>query len=693
MTFLTEPEDLDPGQTANKGPKACTTCAKAKSRCIPGPPHSDKCERCHRLQKPCASQTPAPPRAKKEPRPTRVAELEKRLNELTSQLHAAKTSQLHVAKTSPAAATTTMTTTTTTTAVVPSSSHPSPSVARPAAKPVGVPFGHLFPGAGAALDPDPAPAATVASPTSPESLPSTSTRATPMPSDAAAAAAASASSAARAREITWPTGAQADADLRLYRGIMQDLFPFVLPPPDMAAATLASPRPFLFKGVVVVASHYDAYRQLVLGDRMLAEVAQAALTKPHKSLDLLQGLQLLVACYNMNSYQLTNLLYLARSMSVTLGARDAQVGLTPAEAAARSLEYMRAFLGCYYLNALVFTTNKRPDAFMNTTHLDGCCKAVEDKAEHASDVLVVKLFRIQQLAQTISLALCADSAAFQSMQVPLTMVVQSFQQQLDLFKSTLPAAVQTNSTLLSHIAIAEILLYEIGLPERQKAGALIPHTDRLGLLWNCLTAAKTFMDIRFAESNLRPRFIYLNASDWLFAVLVALKLRTLELPGWDIRVVDAHLPLEHMVDTQIRDMDELVAKRAEGTQPGDALACSSSQSQGFLDPYERNRQVISHLKHLAARELNALSEAAGRTPECGLTVVAAVAANAASSRAAPSAVAPGLSGGGALAGPAMATDTMMRDLDAAFWSDAFSDPSWLFGDTGNSAVADMDWNY
>lgn len=205
-----------------------------------------------------------------------MAELEKRLNELTSQLHAAKTS--------PAAATTTMTTTTTT-AVVPSSSHPSPSVARPAAKPVGVPFGHLFPGAGAALDPDPAPAATVASPTSPESLPSTSTRATPMPSDAAA----------RAREITWPTGAQADADLRLYRGIMQDLFPFVLPPPDMDAATLASTRPFLFKGVVVVASHYDAYRQLVLGDRMLAEVAQAALTKPHKSLDLLQGLQLLVA--------------------------------------------------------------------------------------------------------------------------------------------------------------------------------------------------------------------------------------------------------------------------------------------------------------------------------------------------------------------------------------------------------------
>ncbi|EEY22572.1 conserved hypothetical protein [Verticillium alfalfae VaMs.102] len=157
------------------------------------------------------------------------------------------------------------------------------------------------------------------------------------------------------------------------------------------------------------------------------------------------------------------------------------------------------------------------------------------------------------------------------------MVVQSFQQQLDLFKSTLPAAVQTNATLLSHVAIAEVLLYEIGLPESQKTGALIPHTDRLGLLWNCLTAAKTFMDIRFAESNLRPRFICLNASDWLFAVLVALKLRTMELPGWDLGVVDAHLPLEQMVDRQIQDMDQLIAKRAEGSRPGDALACSGME--------------------------------------------------------------------------------------------------------------------
>ncbi|ERS97185.1 hypothetical protein HMPREF1624_06516 [Sporothrix schenckii ATCC 58251] len=48
----------------NKGPRACSTCAKAKSRCVPGPV-ANICERCHRLNKPCGLQTPAPPRKRR----------------------------------------------------------------------------------------------------------------------------------------------------------------------------------------------------------------------------------------------------------------------------------------------------------------------------------------------------------------------------------------------------------------------------------------------------------------------------------------------------------------------------------------------------------------------------------------------------------------------------------------------------
>lgn len=38
---------MSPGivPSKNKGPKACTTCAKAKARCVPGPEESLKCDR------------------------------------------------------------------------------------------------------------------------------------------------------------------------------------------------------------------------------------------------------------------------------------------------------------------------------------------------------------------------------------------------------------------------------------------------------------------------------------------------------------------------------------------------------------------------------------------------------------------------------------------------------------------------
>lgn len=42
--------------------------------------------RCHRLNKACSAQTPAPPRKRKAPKPTRVAELEKRLEDLTARV-------------------------------------------------------------------------------------------------------------------------------------------------------------------------------------------------------------------------------------------------------------------------------------------------------------------------------------------------------------------------------------------------------------------------------------------------------------------------------------------------------------------------------------------------------------------------------------------------------------------------------
>lgn len=148
----------------------------------------------------------------------------------------------------------------------------------------------------------------------------------------------------------------------------------------------------------------------------------------------------------MNSFQMTNLLYLARSICLSLGFNEAQRA-TPQEArdySSATLEEMRAYAGCYYLVTVVFTTNKRPDALMNTAYLETACRVLEERREYPTDELLVYLVRVQQLAQSISLTLAPDTLSFQSMQLPLSIIVKGFQAQLDTFKASLPPHLQNH---------------------------------------------------------------------------------------------------------------------------------------------------------------------------------------------------------------------------------------------------------
>lgn len=150
----------------------------------------------------------------------------------------------------------------------------------------------------------------------------------------------------------WPAEPEAGAFLDEYRGRERlQLFPFVVIPPALGSVDLRQQRPFLWKAVMMEACHHDGARQIVLGNQLLKDVTEAAYTRPHKNIDLLQGLQILIWSfhYNLNSSQTTNLLYLARSLSTSLGLNEAQ-GLTKQdECSSQCLEQMRALAASYYL--------------------------------------------------------------------------------------------------------------------------------------------------------------------------------------------------------------------------------------------------------------------------------------------------------------------------------------------------------
>lgn len=80
---------------------------------------------------------------------------------------------------------------------------------------------------------------------------------------------------------------------------------------------------------------------------------------------------------------------------------------------------------------------------MHTSYLESVCRVLETAQQTPSDMLLVQLVRVQQIAQSITHTVSMEPSQ-QAMQLPLMAVVESFQGQLDSLRQSLPADLQEN---------------------------------------------------------------------------------------------------------------------------------------------------------------------------------------------------------------------------------------------------------
>ncbi|KAJ4268646.1 hypothetical protein NW762_002713 [Fusarium torreyae] len=550
-------------QVKNKGPKACTTCAKAKARCVPGPEGSLKCDSTQvatssMVYKPCINQTPAPARPRRSPKLSKIAALEKRLEELSSQVRRESSEESEPAS--------------------PIEEQRSELVAKTEAWG----FDHLFP-----LKPG--------TENNPGQHP-------PL----------SAPDKRRPWDSWWPTPQEAELLLNGYRTIHSCLMPFVRVPAHMTALELREDRPFVWKAVMMVGCFLDGARQVKLGQELLAEIGRAAMVDGLNSLDLLQSLQILIAWfhYALKGSQVTNLLFLLRSICVNLRFTD-DTSLQ-GEELDKNLDYMRAHAGTYYLNTLVFTANKRPDVLMNTNSVETCCKVLEATMQLPSDEYLVKLVRIQLLAQSISITMSADNLKQNANKLPLTMIVQSFEEQLRQYRDSLGPRLCNNDNLKTHVNVAEVLLYEIAISDEHAATSYLPLTDRLQLLWSCLRSLKTFFDIRFDKREMeRPRFLCMSASELVYTIIVGIKIMTLQLPGWNLHKIHAELDMVEVMNQQAQDLLIIVERRKYGNILGTATPAGIPTPQPPPDPFERLVKQLQSVKDMVKAERQRLLTGTG----------------------------------------------------------------------------------
>ncbi|PQE22083.1 tRNA processing endoribonuclease protein [Rutstroemia sp. NJR-2017a BVV2] len=553
--------------------RACKTCATAKAKCVPRSGElGAKCERqvlyvtlmvhelidkyrCHRLKKECQSQA-LQSKVRKRRKTTRVAQLEEKLDGIVSLLQEQKrsASQDVGAGCSPDHA-------------------PAQQVSEP-----------TVPKSSPALN-EPPQLANLALPDlnskdHPSSLPPPSpplplplplpnqnplnTSSTPRPS--VYTTNTTACLLAHQHEDLSPSDPELEQLIHLYRTELTPRFPFVVLElrPGMSGKEWMAENPLLGKAVLMAASYYNLPRQTRLDVQIVRELAERVLVAGEKTLEGLQAILVFCAWWVggfvswgcdvggegtalMRTYgsiavpkpsttqQPTQ--YSSRHDWAPGTQQTAYIGQVPLPVRNQQIdEYGAEYASQAGVGGVVSTGFQRLDAMKYPVYLDECCRVIAEEKEYPTDVLLLELVKITDLAERI--VNTTHMAQRESeMSVPVALQLGAYTAELKALKMGIPQDWKDNTLLQMHHTIASTRLYEIALsPHFQASSSLFP--THLAALHTLLNHTSHFIELTLSL----PVEIYLAlpltpCALLAYALMVLARLSFFTCRGWDLEVV------------------------------------------------------------------------------------------------------------------------------------------------------------
>ncbi|KAI5467458.1 hypothetical protein BGZ63DRAFT_346309 [Mariannaea sp. PMI_226] len=387
---------------------ACQQCSVAKAKCIRSNLVAGaKCDsRCERLVKSCTEQLHRP-RKKRQPKPSRTAQIEQRLNGLVDLLKASGgLSNADLALD---------------TTCIPTEADPAISNQQ---------------------NPSKHPQNSFTSSDSPWAIPEIYNSYAP-PSCICRPASGDAP----------PPPDSDDVLLSVYRNELQSLHPFVIIPPNVTAAKLKSTRPFTMSAIRMVTSFRSLRSMRAQMYYLMRHIADYMLIRSERSLDLLMGILVISAWYQYHCFmhaQLNNLIALSITLVGELGLNRSPSALErtnlmvvkPFQPETRTNEERRLLLGVWFLSSAMSLGFGRTEPMRYTQYIQECLKTLEDENEYETDVNLVFLIRIQHLTQRISQLNSPDNPTeevFGLPTAPMSAYVSAFQIELDRIRNGLPA--------------------------------------------------------------------------------------------------------------------------------------------------------------------------------------------------------------------------------------------------------------
>jgi hypothetical protein len=164
---------------------------------------------------------------------------------------------------------------------------------------------------------------------------------------------------------------EAEILLVRYQQLMSPGMPFVVLPAGATAQLLQDQRPVLLRAISTVALFHDLPRQQTMVKDLIREIGERMLVNGEKSIDVLQGILVLVGWFHPHIFwchQLTNLIHLGISLAIEMGVDRAPqqcqqetAGKTPR---IPTLAEHRALLGLFFFTSMVSVHPVGPERAM-----------------------------------------------------------------------------------------------------------------------------------------------------------------------------------------------------------------------------------------------------------------------------------------------------------------------------------------
>ncbi|KAF2012929.1 hypothetical protein BU24DRAFT_465278 [Aaosphaeria arxii CBS 175.79] len=365
---------------------------------------------------------------------------------------------------------------------------------------------------------------------------------------------------------------------------MSDFFPFVTLPSGAFFQDLLQQRPILMFAAFTVASYDSATLQLTLS-REFRNVVMVRTMKGDKSLDLVQGLLVFIAWHHhyMDSQAISirTLLQLCIGIATDLGLDNLSSGSYSRDQS-QHREGKRAYLGCYYLSSalgMLDTTKSRILSYSSIlrTYASELASGWEHKTDSILPSLVETCHYVEDVQET-----------FQNHSEPALVVRSQVTRLSDKWESMRAVSRQLPvdyKTLHWVQAAAKVHLYQIaaGLDIQDRDSTPSAPGFQLSLRISSLRSIEQFL-----ETSLQlpaDHYEYLSIVDWLnliatLTILGKLALHATPMPGWDTNEVQVPRMFEHF-------REELCAKIP---QPRD----NGQDNQEHV--FERFRRITAIMK-------------------------------------------------------------------------------------------------